>query len=152
MSVSEDERPPGADVIDVALAVGVPEVRTLAAREEARRAADGAERAHRRVDTSGNDGLRLLEQRVVATHAAAFLENRSLNARARAAMSLASNSAVMTASASAPASIADAALSSVMPPIATTVTPKRRAAPRSASGARTAAGLVGEANIEPKAM
>ncbi len=96
--VPEDERPPGADVVDVALAVGVPEVRAFAAFEEARRAADGAERAHRRVHAPGDDGLRLLEQLVVAGHAAAFLRKRSEKARARAAMSPASNSAVMTAS------------------------------------------------------
>jgi len=46
MAVAQDHRAPGADVVDVALAVGVPEVGALGARDEARRAAHGLEGAH----------------------------------------------------------------------------------------------------------
>ena len=70
MAVAEDHRPPGADVVDVALAVGVAEVRALGARDEARRAADGAEGAHRRVDAAGDDALGALEQRSLRRAAA----------------------------------------------------------------------------------
>ena len=47
VTVAEDHRPPGADVIDVALSLGVDEVRAFGAGNEARRAADGAKGAHR---------------------------------------------------------------------------------------------------------
>ena len=73
MRVAEDRRSPRADVVDVALAVGVAHVRALAAREEARRAADGAKRAHRRVDAARNRALRTGEELVVAAHGARFL-------------------------------------------------------------------------------
>ena len=57
----------------------------------------------------------------------------------------------MTARASAPAAISCGAFSSVMPPIATSGTPSGFASANSASGARTAAGLVGEEKTLPKA-
>ena len=47
MGVAEDERPPGADVIEVAVAVEVEEVRPFAAGDEERLAADGRRRPGR---------------------------------------------------------------------------------------------------------
>ena len=44
--VAENERPPGADVVDVFVAVGVPEMGALAAHHERRIAAHRAEGAH----------------------------------------------------------------------------------------------------------
>ena len=49
MRVAEDQRPPGEDVVEIAVAVDVDEVRALAALDEERVAADRAERAHRRA-------------------------------------------------------------------------------------------------------
>ena len=68
MRMAEDGGSPRADVVDVALAVGVPHVGALAAREESRRSTDGAERAHGRVHAAGNRALRTREQLVVAAH------------------------------------------------------------------------------------
>ena len=45
--VAEDQRPPGADVVDVLVAVDVPDAAALAAGHERRLAADGAEGADR---------------------------------------------------------------------------------------------------------
>ena len=56
-------RAPGADVVDELVAVFVPDARALGARDEARRAADGAIGAHRRVDAAGQHLLGALEQR-----------------------------------------------------------------------------------------
>ena len=47
VAVAQDHRAPGADVIDVALSFGVPHVGALRAFDETRRAAHGAEGAHR---------------------------------------------------------------------------------------------------------
>ena len=55
--VAEDQRPPGADVVDVAVAVGVPHVRAQAADQKRRRAADRTEGADRRIDSAGNELL-----------------------------------------------------------------------------------------------
>jgi hypothetical protein len=66
--VAEDRRPPGTDVIDVALAVRVPHVRAFATREEARRAAYGAKCAHGRVDAARNRALGTREQLLVPAH------------------------------------------------------------------------------------
>ena len=125
--------PPRADVVDVALAVGVPQVRAFAAREEARRAADRAKRAHRRIDAGGNRALRAREQLFVAAHPDRDCERRRLRpqatrrsraaARVIAAGSSCANTSEMTATASAPASISTCAFAAVMPPIATTGTP-----------------------------
>jgi hypothetical protein len=52
--VAEDERPPGTDIVDVAIAVGVPDVRAQAANQERRVAADRAEGANGRVDAAGD--------------------------------------------------------------------------------------------------
>ena len=55
VAVAEDQRPPRADVVEVAVAVDVEEVRPLAAGDEQRLAADGAERAGRAVDAAGDE-------------------------------------------------------------------------------------------------
>ena len=56
--VAQNQRPPRADVVDVLVAVGVPDARALAARNEQRRAAHAAKRAHRGVHAAGNGLLR----------------------------------------------------------------------------------------------
>src|SRR5687768_14534047 len=145
MPVSGEHRAPRADVVDVALAVGVPEVGARGALEEHRRAADCAKGAHWRVDAARDAGLRALEKLV------ALLHWKSLRyAAARSPMSGASKRSESTARRLAPAAIRVGALSSVTPPIA------QRGTPRSflnrLSGARTASGLVGEGNTLPNAM
>ena len=62
MAVAQNHRAPRADVVDVALAVGVPHVSALRPGDKARRAADGLEGAHRRIDAAGNDGLGAAKQ------------------------------------------------------------------------------------------
>src|ERR1051326_8323644 len=49
MPVAEQQRSPATDVIDVLVAVGIEDVRALAARDESRLAAYAAECAHRRI-------------------------------------------------------------------------------------------------------
>ena len=61
MGVTQNHRAPGADVIDIFFAVGVVEIRALAALEKYRRTADGAKRAHRRIHAAGDVFLRLFE-------------------------------------------------------------------------------------------
>jgi len=51
--VAEDERAPGADVVDIFVAVGVPNVRALAAHDVERVAAYTAESADRRIYAPG---------------------------------------------------------------------------------------------------
>src|ERR1700674_445888 len=75
MDVAEDHRPPGTDVVDVLLAIGVPEIRTLRAFDEPRRAADRAKRAHRRVHTAGNGFLGAFEESFISGHDRACAEN-----------------------------------------------------------------------------
>ena len=55
--VAEDHRTPGAEVVDIAIAVGVDEVGALGALDEWRRAAHGAKGPHRRVDAAGKEAL-----------------------------------------------------------------------------------------------
>ncbi len=62
MRVTEDERPPGEDVVDVAVPVDVDEVRALSALDEHRAAADCPERPHGRGDASGHELDRLGEE------------------------------------------------------------------------------------------
>jgi hypothetical protein len=52
LRVAVDQRAPRADVVDVAVAVDVEELRALGAVDEDRVAADGAHRPHRRVDAA----------------------------------------------------------------------------------------------------
>src|ERR1039458_10019055 len=54
MRMAEDGRPPGADVVDILIAVHVPHPRAFRFVDEERLAADGAERPHRRVHTAGD--------------------------------------------------------------------------------------------------
>ena len=58
MGVPEDRRPPGADVVEVAPPVGIPDVRPLAALEDERRPADGAERPDGAVDAAREEAAR----------------------------------------------------------------------------------------------
>ena len=73
----------------------------------------------------------------------------ALSSRAARAGSGSANRSVITATASAPASIGSAALRRSIPPIATAGSPIARACRNSDSGARTACGLVGDANTLP---
>ncbi len=58
--VAQDHRPPGAEVVDVAVAVGVGEPGALGALDKRRRAAHRAKGPHRRVDAAGEKALRAL--------------------------------------------------------------------------------------------
>ncbi len=60
--VAQNHRSPGAEVVDVAIAVGVVEGCALGALDEGRRAADGAKGADRRVDAAGEEALGALLQ------------------------------------------------------------------------------------------
>ena len=62
MLVAEDHRAPGADVIDVAAAVGIGQPRAVGRGDETRSAADRLERPHRRVDAAGDRAARTREQ------------------------------------------------------------------------------------------
>ena len=57
MAVAQDHRPPGADVVDVAVAVDVEQIGALAALEEDRLAADAAEGPGRAVHAAGHQLL-----------------------------------------------------------------------------------------------
>ena len=62
--VAQNHRAPGAEVVDVSIAVGVVEICALGALDEGRRSADGAKGAHRRVDAAGKEALGALLQRL----------------------------------------------------------------------------------------
>ncbi len=64
MGMAEEQRPPRADQVDVAPAVGVGQPGAAALHHEAGGAAHGPERADRGVDAARGDGQRALEQRV----------------------------------------------------------------------------------------
>ena len=66
VAVAQNHRAPGADVVDIALAVGIPKMGALGAGHKARRAAHGFEGAHWRVDATGDDGGGALEEFEVA--------------------------------------------------------------------------------------
>jgi hypothetical protein len=69
MRVAEDQRPPGADIVDVALAVGVGDARAGTGGEEARRTADRTKGPHRRVDATRDVPLGALKELLIAgTH------------------------------------------------------------------------------------
>jgi hypothetical protein len=68
MNVAENHRAPRTDVVDIALAVRIPEIRALRALDEARRAADRAERTHRRVHAAGNGSLGAFEENLILGH------------------------------------------------------------------------------------
>ena len=60
--VAKDHRPPGAEHVEITIAVLVIEICTLGARNEGRIAADGAEGADGRIDPSGKKGFGALLQ------------------------------------------------------------------------------------------
>src|SRR6202035_329424 len=62
VSVPRDQRTPGADEIEVTVSIGVEHLRTCAARDEQRRAADRPVCAHRGIDASGNHAAGALVQ------------------------------------------------------------------------------------------
>ena len=64
VAVAEQVRPPGHDVVDVPVAVGVIDLAAFAPGDEQRVHADGAKSADRRVDPAGNILLSLLEEGV----------------------------------------------------------------------------------------
>src|ERR1700733_4000381 len=61
-SMPENKRPPGTDVVDVLVAVGVEEMRSLTADDERRVAFDGAKSTRGRIYSSGNELLGTLLQ------------------------------------------------------------------------------------------
>src|SRR5947207_15845592 len=67
MRVTDDRGSPRTDVVDVARAVGVPQICAFGARYEARCTAHRAERSHRRIDAARNRALRAREELVVTT-------------------------------------------------------------------------------------
>ncbi len=62
LGVAEDQRAPGADPVEVAVAVDVEQLAALAALDEDRVAADLPHRPHRRVDAARQHSLRPLKQ------------------------------------------------------------------------------------------
>jgi hypothetical protein len=54
MSMTEDERAPRSDIIEILIAVEIVEVRPFAASDEQRLSADGPEGARGTVDTAGD--------------------------------------------------------------------------------------------------
>src|SRR5262245_49668995 len=62
MRVAEDQRPPREDVVDVAVAVDVDEIRTFTSLDEQWPSADRLERPYRRTDAAGHETGRLLEE------------------------------------------------------------------------------------------
>ena len=65
MAVAQDHGAPRADVIDIALAVGVPEISTLRALHKARGAADRLEGAYGGVHAAGNDSAGTFKELLV---------------------------------------------------------------------------------------
>ena len=66
VTVSDNHWPPRADVVDVALFVGIPYVRALPSIKKKWRATHGLKGADRGVDPAGDDRLRLFKQIFVA--------------------------------------------------------------------------------------
>src|SRR6185503_11897937 len=143
VGVSRNHGSPRPEVVDIAAPFRVPEIGARGALEERRRAADRAEGAHRRIHARRDAPLRALEKILV------FHAKSPWYWPARARMSGASKRSDTTASRSAPAAITCGAFARVMPPIAQSGTPNLVA--KRAKGARTAAGLVVDANTLPKA-
>ena len=61
--MAEDERPPREHVVEILVAVDVPDARPLPALDDERLAADPAERAHRRADAAGEELTRAGHER-----------------------------------------------------------------------------------------
>ncbi|CFO07559.1 Uncharacterised protein [Bordetella pertussis] len=68
MGMAQDGRAPGTDIVDVLLALGVPDVGALRALDEARGPAYGAEGAHGRIDAAGNAAAGAIEEFGVGGH------------------------------------------------------------------------------------
>ena len=165
VGVTQDHGAPGADVVDVAVAVGVEDIGPGRAGEEDRVAADAAEGPHRGVHAPGDVALGGGEEVVGAGHGAGpcsgvgfglgfgFGWRRAgYRPRPRALGSGSAKTPLTTASRSAPAAIRAAPFCGVMPPMATRGRWKPRRARRSRSrSARTALGLVAEGKKLPKA-
>ncbi len=66
--VADDHWPPRADVVDIALAVRIPEIGARRALDETGRAADRAEGAHRGVDAAGDGPLGTFEEGLIVRH------------------------------------------------------------------------------------
>jgi len=62
-AMTEDQRSPGTNEIEVPVSVDVPEPWTLRPCDEGRRSPDRAIRSNRAVDAAWDQALRLLEQR-----------------------------------------------------------------------------------------
>ena len=83
-TVAQDQRPPGTDVVDVFVAIDIEDVRSFAARDERRRAADAAKGADGGIDAAGNQllgaGEQFFRSRVVhgAAQALGFFGDHSL--------------------------------------------------------------------------
>ena len=60
--MTENQRTPRADVVDVTVAVGIPNVRAFASNQERRLAADRPKCPDRRIDSAGNKLLGSLLQ------------------------------------------------------------------------------------------
>ena len=60
--MAQNHRPPGTDVIDVAIAIDVEQIGALAALEKDRLAADAAKSPGRAVDAAGNQSLGIGER------------------------------------------------------------------------------------------
>ena len=84
MGVSEDQRPEGEDVVDVAVPVDVEEVCTLPALDEDGGAADGTEGAHRGAHAARHQLLSLGEQalRGLVCHPATGERERTIESAA----------------------------------------------------------------------
>ncbi|MNN47383.1 hypothetical protein D3C81_1618010 [compost metagenome] len=68
VGVADDHRAPGADVVDIALAIGIPHISPFGARDEARRATHRAEGTHGGVHAAGNGLLGAVEELLVTGH------------------------------------------------------------------------------------
>ncbi len=91
MRMAGDHRPPGTDVVNVAAAIGVVQIRAFAAREEDRCAADALEGAHRRVHAAGDALLRGAEELFGSGHG--VVSNKWAMARAAASGAGSANTA-----------------------------------------------------------
>ena len=78
MGVADNRRPPRADVVNIARAVGIPHIGALGLLDETRHAADTAEGAHGRIDAAGNDVFGAGEKLFVAGHGGFLSEWGSL--------------------------------------------------------------------------
>src|SRR5262249_23643904 len=62
VGVAGDQRTPGGEIVDVLVTVDIPDACALGSSNEPWRSANRLERAHRRIDATWQQGLRLGEQ------------------------------------------------------------------------------------------